>query len=109
MDSFDEKDPLWNTLGKARPIKVSTGFARRVRRAATRQESSEPFSLSQLLRWVFPIGSAAAVLALWIFISQPDTASLAALGDDASFDGEAAITSLVAYDDGSVWPEIVFY
>ena len=108
MDSFDENDPLWNTLGKARPIKVSTGFARRVRRAATREESSEKFGLPQLLRWLFPLGAAAAVVAVWLSVAQTGDTQYSALNEDP-FAGAADLTSLVSYDDGSVWSEIVFY
>ena len=108
MDSFDENDPLWNTLGKARPIKVSTGFARRVRRAATQEESAEKFGFAQLLRWLFPIGAAAAVIAVWLSFAQSSPTQYTAL-TEVTFTGAADLPSLVTYDDGSMWSEIVFY
>ena len=80
MDHQEEKDPVWELLGKARKSEPSPFFARNVLREA-RKSGSRESSLSAFFRhFTAPkfalLASAAAVIAFaFVFLSQNESAS----------------------------------
>ena len=99
MDDFKENDALWDLLGRARQVKASPYFARKVL-SAIREEKRPRFSLAALLRWVIPAGACAALAIGWSISQheQQDTFN-------AYFDSAADLQSLIASEDASLWLE----
>ena len=99
MDDFKENDPVWDLLGRARRVKASPYFTRKVL-SAIREEKRPQFSLIALLRWVLPAAACAALIIGWPIYQhgQQDTFN-------AYFDSAADLQSLIASEDPSVWLE----
>ena len=100
----DEKDALWELLGRARRVEASPYFTRKVLRAI-REEPRPAFSISMVLRWLLPLSACAAVVLGWsAYQHQREEAEFAAY-----FDTAADMESLVAYEDGAsdgaIWME----
>jgi hypothetical protein len=101
MDDFKENDALWDLLGRARRVKASPYFARKIL-SAIREEKQPRFSVAALLRWIIP---AAACVALIIGWSTYQHAQQDADAFNAYFDSAADLQSLIASEDVSLWLE----
>ncbi len=100
MNEFDENDAVWKVLGQAKPTKASPYFVRKVLREV-RTADSAPSHLATLIRWLFPIGAAAALalsLATW---QEPKDEEFIAY-----FDSAADLQSLVAFEDAAIWIDV---
>jgi hypothetical protein len=60
MDDFSENDALWKVLGQAPPAKASPYFVRKVLREV-RLRHQAPSRRRLWLRWLAPLGAAAAL------------------------------------------------
>ena len=60
--NHDEKDALWDLLGKAKPAKVSPFFSRNVLRAIREEEQERPSVFAVLMRRWSLVATAACVL-----------------------------------------------
>jgi hypothetical protein len=104
----NERDNLWNLLGKARQPEVSPFFTRNVLREI-RQARQQPGIIAWLaVRWrVASLFAATAVLALALVtqgINPGDADSSAALiADSSDYDAITNLDELIAYQDTSVW------
>ncbi len=113
-DDFDQKDPLWELLGKATPSPARPAFSRNVIRAIRTQDSpsrKEPL-LYGFLRWFVPAGAAAA-LALVLSVSlQPEentgTTQFAAteFHEALTFSDVAGLEDLIASSAGWTWDDV---
>ncbi len=93
-DDFDN-GPLWELLGRAKPVAVSPYFSRRVLREI-RLSPSRPLLPPIFLRWL--AAGSLALLAAGFFLSLPagiDTAP----ADIAGFDAIAGIDSLAVVEE----------
>ena len=104
MDDFKENDALWDLLGRARQVKASPYFARKVL-SAIREEKRPRFSLAALLRWVIPAGACAALIIGWSIYQQELYQHEQQDAFDAYFDSAADLQSLIASEDVSLWLE----
>ena len=96
----DEKDQLWDLLGKARKTEVSPYFTRKVLRAV-REERKPAFSFFILLRWLVPASACAALViggSAYFWQQEQKTAEF-----NEYFDTAADLQSLVVQDDTSFW------
>ncbi len=102
MDDFHENDALWKVLGRAKPVEASPYFVRRVLRDV-RAKRQGPSRVQFLLRWLVPVGAAAAVavsVTSWQLRRQDQSEF------NACFDTAADLESLVAFEDTSVWVDV---
>jgi hypothetical protein len=103
MDDVEEKDALWDLLGRSRRIEASPYFVRKVLHAVDERERQR-FSWATLLRWFVPAATCAAfVIGL--------TAYFTAYRNDqqevfnAYFDDAAGLELLIASEEESEWLE----
>lgn len=102
MDDFNEKDALWDLLGRARPVKASPYFVRKVLREV--KESGRPSRpQAAFLRWLIPASAFAAVVIGWTASQWQHDQSVAEFNE--YFDTIADLPSLVAQEDVSMWAE----
>ena len=101
MNEEDEKDALWDLLGRARRVEASPFFARKVITAIRNQERPSRFSLRMLLRWFVPTAACAGLLLGWLAYQHREDDDLF----NADFDRAADLQSLVASDDSLAWLE----
>ncbi|MFZ4682040.1 MAG: hypothetical protein ACOYMS_06035 [Terrimicrobiaceae bacterium] len=102
MDEFNEKDTLWDLLGRAKPVKASPYFVRKVLREV--KESGRPgHRRSAFLRWLIPTSAFAAVVMGWTAYQWQHEQSVAEFNE--YFDTIADLPSLVAQEDVSIWAE----
>ena len=102
MDDFNENDALWKVLGQAKPAEASPYFVRRVLRDV-RAERQGPSRVQLLLRWLVPVGAAAAVA---VSITSWQLRQQAQSEFNAYFDTAADLESLVAFEDSSAWVDV---
>ena len=98
MDDFEEKDPLWELLGRSRRIEASPYFVRKVLNAISEEERRPRFTLSMLLRWLIPTGACAALVIAWTAYRYDQQETF-----NAYFDNAAELESLIASEDASEW------
>jgi hypothetical protein len=99
MDDFNEKDALWNLLGRSRRIEASPYFVRKVMRAVV-EEKRPAFSWVALLRWFIPAATCAAIVIAWTAYRYDQQETF-----NAYFDNAADLESLIAFEDASPWLE----
>jgi hypothetical protein len=97
MDDFNEKDPLWDLLGRSRHVGASPYFVRKVMRAI-HEEKPPRFSWVALMRWLIPTAVCAALLIGWATYEHDEKESF-----NAFFDKVADLQSLIASEDDSPW------
>jgi len=100
MDDFNEKDALWNLLGRAKPAKASPYFVRKVLREV-REGGRQSLPLQTFFRWLIPASAFAAVVIGWTAYQWQQDQSVAEFNE--YFDTIADLPSLVAQEDLSVW------
>jgi len=100
MDEFDEKDPLWDLLGRAKRTEASPYFARKVLRAVQNNDR-QSFSLTTFWRWLIPTSAFAAVMIGWSAYHWQQEQSVAEFNE--YFDSAADLSSLVAQESTSFW------
>jgi hypothetical protein len=94
MDKDEERDALWELLGRARRVEASPYFARKVVTAIRREEERPRFSLSLLLRWLIPSAACAGLILGWLIYQYQEDDVF-----DADFARAADLQSLVASDE----------
>jgi hypothetical protein len=102
MDDFNENDTLWKVLGQAKPAKASPYFVRKVLREV-RNERQAPSRWHIFLRWMVPVGAAAA-LAIGVTTWQVEQQHQSEF--NAYFDSAADLESLVAFEETSAWADL---
>ncbi|HEY5814109.1 MAG TPA: hypothetical protein VIT23_15815 [Terrimicrobiaceae bacterium] len=100
MDEQKEEDALWELLGRARRVKASPYFARKVMRAIQEQDQTASFSWKILLRWFLPTAACAGLVLGWMTYQHQQEDLF-----NAEFDSAADLESLVASDDSLAWLE----
>ena len=100
MDNDEENDALWELLGRARQVKASPYFARRVVGAVRNQQERPRFSVSVLLRWLIPSAAAAGLVLGWLAYQNQEQDVF-----DADFNRTADLQSLVTSEDSFLWIE----
>jgi len=95
------KDPLWDLLGKTKPVTVSPFFSRNVLREI-RRGSARPMVPIFLLRWLG--AGALAVLAAGFFLNLGNSSARPAGPAEFArvFDAAAGLDTLVAVEDVSL-------
>jgi hypothetical protein len=91
-DDFDS-GPLWDLLGRARPVGVSPYFVRRVLREI-RRTPARPLLPPIFVRWL--AAGALAILAVGFFLTLPPAPASA---DIAGFDAITGIDSLAIVEE----------
>jgi hypothetical protein len=102
MDDFTENDALWKVLGQAKPAKASPYFVRKVLREV-RSERQSPSRWTLWLRWLAPLGAAAALaigVTSWQMHQQDEQEF------NAYFDTAADLESLVAFEETTAWADL---
>lgn len=106
MKPSDERDQLWDLLGKAPSRTASPYFARRVVNTvrAEQQAQARAGGFMRWFRWVAPISAVAAVAIVWTadYSAQKKHQEEVALYN-AYFDKAADLQSLVVSTDESSW------
>jgi hypothetical protein len=120
--NHDERDNLWDLLGKARPVRPSPAFTQQVLRAVRMSEPEPEPSFWAWLRsgwnWAALTGAAAAVVLVIAGTQmprQPESAARQTAGLDATTIEEvvaspdfaviANLDLLLAMEDNDVWLE----
>lgn len=101
MDDLNEKDALWDLLGKARKVEASPYFTRQVMREVREQGRRPAWSLSLVLRWLIPASAAAALVLAWSALHWQNDPSQEDF--NAYFDSAADLQSLIAQEDASIF------
>jgi len=94
MSEWNENDPVWQVLGRARPVRDAPFFSRRVVNSLTRRTSR----FVQWLRWVAPVSACAGAILLWTNAQQGATERSNA-EFNAYFDSAAGLDNLLASED----------
>jgi len=102
MDDFNEKDALWDLLGRAKPAKASPYFVRKVLREV-KEGGRRGLPVKAFFRWLIPASAFAAAVIGWTAYQWQHDQSLAEF--NACFDTIADLPSLVAQEDMSGWIE----
>jgi hypothetical protein len=102
MNEFPENDALWKVLGRASSAKASPYFVRKVLREV-RTVRQGPSPLALWLRWLTPLGAAAALtlaVVTWESRRQEDA------DFNAYFDTAADLESLVVFEESIAWADL---
>lgn len=104
MKPSDERDELWDLLGKAPGRAASPYFARRVVNTVRAEQQARAGGFMRWFRWVAPISAVAAVAIVWTVdysarLKHQEEVALY----NAYFDKAADLQSLVVSTDESSW------
>jgi len=104
MDNQEEKDALWQLLGRAKPVEASPWFTQKVMRQVRAEAAPKPsWSLGMVLRWLVPTSAFAALALAFTLNQRGGDQSVADFNEQ--FDQAADLQSLVAFDNSSVWTD----
>jgi hypothetical protein len=103
----EEKDGLWELLGRARPAPEAPRLAEHVLRRIRTEPVPDRAWPAILLRWIFPAAAACSIgLALLLpgTLSRQPSPQLS--GSDYSFEEIAELDTLVSSSAGWAWSEV---
>lgn len=114
----DEKDELWEFLGKAREPKASSFFTanimRKIREEAERPSGVAAFVLWLRRKWFIPATAAAFAVAVMALFPKPTITSFSlptvdemalAVADSSEVQFITDLDTLVAADNNAIWLE----
>jgi hypothetical protein len=107
MNGFDSNDPrdeaLWDLLGRARRVKPSPYFARKVRLALEAEPAARPAWWAFCLRALAPVAICAGLVAVAFVGIQRDAEVGATARNEAEFETIQNLDLLVSNYESSLW------